>query len=167
MNVELIDIGYVIRTHGVKGHLRIRFNDNIRNLSVTQPVFFSVKGHKIPYFITEISYFENGDALVRFEDVHTPEEAWKLTRHHVFGDPSLAGHREQVERNFTGYEVLDTRLGLLGKVSDWYAMQEYDMVEIPYRDRKVLIPLSDDILLKVEPKKHTIYVSTPDGLLDL
>ena len=69
MSNELVQIGYVIKTHGVQGHLRIAFDENIKELSEQEALYFLVKGNQIPFFIKTISYFKNGDALVLLEEI--------------------------------------------------------------------------------------------------
>ena len=73
MQESLVEIGYVIRTHGVKGHLRIAFDDYCKELSVSEALYFLVKGAYLPHFIAEISYFDNGDALVLLEEIQVRE----------------------------------------------------------------------------------------------
>ena len=88
MGDELTEIGFVIKTHGVKGQLRIAFNENIKELSVSEALYFLVKGVKMPYFIQQIEYFKDGDALVQVEELTNKEDAEYFTKKPVFGNKS-------------------------------------------------------------------------------
>ena len=117
MGDELTEIGFVIKTHGVKGQLRIAFNENIKELSVSEALYFLVKGVKMPYFIQQIEYFKDGDALVQVEEITNKEDAEYFTKKPVFGSKTyqLSEDEEEVTP-FLGYQVVDEIAGEIGGV---------------------------------------------------
>ncbi len=165
---ELIEIGYVVRTHGVKGHVRISFNDHIKELSVSEALYFLVRGAMLPFFIEELEYLKDGTVIVKLEELHSMEEAGLYTKRPIYGPPEyLLPAEEEEEPALLDYLVVDERLGELGKVCGMIDMGEYALIEIIYQDRALMIPLHQDSLLGVDDAAKTIRVRLPEGLLNL
>lgn len=167
MQESLVEIGYVIRTHGVKGHLRIAFDEYCKELSVSEALYFLVKGAYLPHFIAEISYFDNGDALVLLEEVQVREEADLLTKKPVFGPSGWIEEPEEEEESFVGFTIQDVQFGLLGPVVAEVDMGSYLLVTVAYQNRELLIPLHEQLISAVDEEKLVIITSLPDGLIEL
>lgn len=168
MSDELVEIGYVIKTHGVKGHLRIAFNENIKELSVSEALYFLVKGVQIPFFIQEIEYFKDGDATIKLEEFSNKEEAEFYTKKKIFGPTDYLTYKETEEEiPYLDYKVIDEMIGELGIVKGYHNMGDYELAEIDFNGRDLMIPLHDDIILEKDDQNKIIHVRLPDGLVDL
>ena len=168
MSDELIEIGYVIRTHGVKGHLRIAFNENIKELSAQEALYFLVKGVMLPFFIEETETLKDGTVIIKLEEFHSMEEASLYTKRPVYGPSSYAVEvEEEVLPDYQNYLVIDEQMGELGKVGGVIDMGEYDLVEINYRGREIMIPLHDESVIAIDDEEHVIHVKLPEGMLDI
>lgn len=168
MGDELTEIGFVIKTHGVKGQLRITFNENIKELSVSEALYFLVKGVKMPYFIQQIEYFKDGDALVQLEELNNKEDAEYFTKKPVFGskDYQLEEDEEEVTP-FLGYQVMDEIAGEIGTVIGYSDMGDYELIEVNFNGKDIMIPIHEDIIISIDEEKNILYLRIPDGLLDL
>ena len=71
-------IGYVAKTHGLKGEVTIILDKTVGPLqSNTKALFIEMKNVLVPYFIRHIS--DRGDrAFVKFDEVDSPEGATQL-----------------------------------------------------------------------------------------
>lgn len=168
MDDELVEIGFVIKTHGVKGQLRIAFNENIKELSVSEALYFLVKGVKMPYFIQQIEYFKDGDALVQVEEITNKEDAEYFTKKPVFGNRSyLLSEEEEEVTPFLGYQVVDEIAGEIGNVIGYSDMGDYELIEVNFNGKDIMIPIHEDIIISIDEEKNTLYLRIPDGLLDL
>lgn len=165
---ELVEIGYVIKTHGVQGHLRIAFSENIKELSAQEALYFFIKGNQIPYFIADITYFKNGDALVLLEELSNKEEADRFTKKPVFGPETYIDSEEEEDNDqWIGFVVTDVNYGLLGPVTGSIDMGEYFLLEINFREKQLMIPLHDDMIVLLDEDKRTIETRLPKGLIEL
>jgi 16S rRNA processing protein RimM len=165
---ELAPIGYVIKTHGVKGHLRIAFSENIKELSEQEALYFLVKGNKIPFFIKEITYFKNGDALVLLEDIVNKEEADRYTKKDVFGPETyIEDTNESDEDPWVDFMVADEQFGELGLVTGSIDMGEYWLLEINFKGKQIMIPLHDEMIVDLNEETKHIVTRLPDGLIEL
>lgn len=167
MQESLVEIGYVIRTHGVKGHLRIAFDEYCKELSVSEALYFLVKGAYLPHFIADISYFDNGDALVLLEEIQIREEADLLTKKPVFGPAAWIEEPEEEEVTFVGFDIQDEQFGWLGPVVAEADMGSYLLVTVTYQQRELLIPLHEQLISTVDPDKKLIITRLPQGLIEL
>ncbi|HXA02830.1 MAG TPA: hypothetical protein VNW99_12625, partial [Cytophagaceae bacterium] len=66
-----------------------------------------------------------------------------------------------------GYQVNDKNLGMLGKITEVYIMPGQEMLAMAWKEKEVLIPVNEHILLKADHKKKILQVDLPEGLLDL
>ncbi len=166
---ELIEIGYVVKTHGVKGQLKITFKENIKELSKPEALFVLVKGEKIPFFIYEIEYISDTEALVLLEDVNSIEQAAKIANKVVWGKSELLieSQDESLIIDYTGYHVTDEQYGDLGKVVAFYEMSDYDLLEVIYQDRELMIPFHDNTIIEIDEEKKIILMRLPDGILEI
>lgn len=167
MQEEQVRIGYVIRTHGVHGHLRIAFDDNCKELSVTEALYFLVKGVYLPFFIREISWFNNGDALVLLEEFSNREEADQYARRPVFGPTAYLIAEEEAESDLIGYRIQDAVAGDMGQVTAIADMGAYLLLTVIHGGRELLIPLHDDLIIRADETLKILYTRLPEGLADL
>ncbi|MFZ1611214.1 MAG: hypothetical protein WAT52_09110 [Chitinophagales bacterium] len=166
---SLIEVGYSLRTHGVKGFLRIQFNENIRVLSKSEALFFLFSENHIPYFIEEIDYFENGDTLIKLEDINTKEDAAVLTKKPVFGNLEyvLPEEEEELDSEFVGFLIVDSDLGELGVILNVTSMGDYDLVTLNFNEKELLLALHPNLILKTDLKKQILFIQAPEGILDI
>ena len=150
MSNELVQIGYVIKTHGVQGHLRIAFDENIKELSEQEALYFLVKGNQIPFFIKTISYFKNGDALVLLEEITNKEDAERFTKKAVSGpDSYVEEEEEEFEDPWVDFIV------------------EYVLLEIDYLGKTIMIPVHDEVIVALDESKKELITRLPAGILDI
>lgn len=167
MGNELVVIGYVIKTHGVHGHLKIAFSDTTKELSEKEALYFFIKGSQVPYFIQSITYFKNGEALVLLEEITNKEDANRFTKQELFGPESYVVEEEFVEEEWVDFAIVDEEMGLIGKVIGSTDMGEYLLLEVMHNENPVLIPLHDDLIVKVDEEQQQITMRLPDGLINL
>jgi len=66
-------IGYVAKTHGLKGEVTLVITEAI-DLEAIETVFLDIRNTLVPYFITSFSDRQD-KVFIKFEDVNTPEQA--------------------------------------------------------------------------------------------
>ena len=66
-----------------------------------------------------------------------------------------------------GFDVIDERAGKIGVVKDVYDLPSNPLLSVLSGEKEILIPLTDDILMKTDRKEKYLKVNTPDGLIDL
>ncbi|MBL7871998.1 MAG: 16S rRNA processing protein RimM [Cyclobacteriaceae bacterium] len=161
-------IGYVAKTHGLKGEVTIMYTD-VANLESVKSVFIEVRNDLVPYFIEHVSSRKD-KAFIKFEDVNTLEAATMLKGSSIYLDKS---QRPKLKRGeFYDDEVIDFTvededLGLLGAVKEVAQSGPNRLLSLDYLGKEVLIPINGPFILSINKTKKKIIVLLPDGFLDL
>lgn len=172
-NMELDDyfeVGYIIKTHGLKGEVGVHLDvANPQDYADVDGFLLPINGELIPYFIERIRI--NGDkAIVKFEGIDRIEEAQPLVKKTIYMPEDQLDELEEDEfyyHDIIGHNVVDEKLGTLGIVSTVYTQAHQDLLSMTYKEKEVLIPISPEHVHKADHSKKELYVSLPDGLLEI
>ena len=166
---DCYQLGEIIKTHGLNGEVSISldvdFPDDYQNL---ESVFLEQQGKLIPFFIDTIQI--NGNkALVKFEDIDSLDDAKSIIKAKLYLSLSLLPELEKSQYYFhdlVDCEVFEvgSKLGIVKEVIDLNGNQ---LLAVDVEDKEVLIPLKDEILIKVDVGAKKVNVKLPDGLLDI
>lgn len=161
-------IGYIAKTHGLKGEVTAVFTEPIE-LDSVESVFIEIKGSLVPYFIQ--SFSDRGDkAFLKFEDVNTAEQAGNLKASAIYLSktvrPSLK-RGEFYNDEVVGFMVEDETEGTLGMLKQVIQSGPSRLLEIDYNGKDVLIPVNGPFIKSVNKSKKLIKVSLPEGFLSI
>ncbi|MDP4227284.1 MAG: ribosome maturation factor RimM [Bacteroidota bacterium] len=171
---KLVFIGKSIKPHGVKGDLLIEAQGfDVENFLELESVFVDVGGEPVPFFIDSAFVHSSTTLIVKFEDVDTEKKARSLC-----GFKLLIPARERVSpesesledvsfSEIRGYTLVDKKYGELGELSRVIEYPNNPLFQVFYKGKEVLIPINEETVLKVNHRKEIIYVSLPEGLMDL
>ncbi len=164
-------LGKIVKTSGFKGSLMFFFDvDNITPYKDLEAVFVEVGGDLIPFAVHSINIKSNTSAYVQLEDVNTDEEALALTGKALYLPlsflPPLTGDKFYYHE-VIGFEVIDRQAGSIGVLESVMDQGPQDIFIIRAGGKEVLLPASDEILLKVDREKRLLHVNAPEGLLNL
>jgi 16S rRNA processing protein RimM len=170
--MEYIQIGFTKKTHGVSGELKIAIDEVFEDLFLSaERVFIEVKGNKMPFFIENIR--GGGELIVHFEDITNKDQALLIQSKGVFlpsseVPASLEIADDSLEySHLEGFSIIDKEAGVVGTIEEVLDMPQQEMALIVFKNREILIPLNDALILKIDKKQKTVHVELPDGLLDL
>ncbi|MGV3505183.1 MAG: ribosome maturation factor RimM [Adhaeribacter sp.] len=172
MNIDACyQLGYIVRTHGVKGQVVAFFDvDYPEDYEELESVFLLLGGKLVPFFIDSLELQPDGRIIIRFEDVASIAEAEKLKGTPLYlplnNLPEL-GEDQFYYHEVIGYQVVDQTLGELGIIKDVYEMPHQDLMGMEYKGVEVLIPLQDELILRADKKEQKLYVNLPEGLVDI
>jgi len=170
-NEELILIGRISGTHGIRGLLRVvpysGDADSIASLST-----FIVRmpdGNFETYGIR--SAVEHGKkVLVALEGIQDMNAAVVLTGSEIFV------RREQLPalpdgefywQDLLGLKVLDEQGGVLGELADIFSTGANDVYVVKNGGEEYLLPAIEDVIIKVDLDMRAMTVRPMEGLLDL
>jgi 16S rRNA processing protein RimM len=162
--VELAELGYFSKTHGIRGQLLLKVYRDF-DPELLKAVFIDVKGSKAPYFISAANPTAHG-VLLSLEEIDTIEKAKPLLNKQVFADVSSLIEEEE-EESLAGYTLTDKKLGLLGEITEITENGAQELMHVMYREREVILPLVDDFIVEIDDKKRTILYDAPEGLIDV
>ena len=168
---DSIYIGQIAKLHGYKGGVSLF-------LDVTHPeeymdmesFFIEIDGILTPFFVDSFKLKNKGFAAVKFQGIDTEQEAKSLLKKKVFIPETEL--RELDESNFydheiIGYEVEDVVKGKIGKVTAIADIKQNPLLVIEFKDKEILLPIFEGLIIKVDRKLKRLKVKAPDGLIDL
>lgn len=168
-------LGYTSKVHGKQGELIIKpdvdFPEEYKNL---ESVFIQLNkkdNSLIPFFISNSQLLNNGTIKIKVEDIDSVDEAKDLVAKEVYLPldtlPQLSGTKFYYHE-VIGFDVIDNEKGNIGKIKqvlDYPTQAIFEVINTSQKE--ILIPITDEVITKVDRESKTIEVTTPEGLIDL
>ncbi len=168
---DLFKIGFINKTHGIRGEVEFRFTDDIFDRVESDYVFIKLDGHPVPFFMEEYRFKSDESALMKFEDVDTAESAERLCEAEVFFPKSLVGDCEKAPLTWnylTGFMVYEKDSGPVGEVMHVDASNPNILLTVKRKDGKeALLPFHAELLEHCDEKKRELTLKLPKGLITL
>lgn len=163
-------LGKIIRTHGYKGGLKAIFDvDQPQEYRELDMLFVDLKDKLIPWVIENI-HFENNKVNLKLADLNDMEGAEKLVGHYIYLPeellPKLKGNKFYYHE-VIGFAVIDEKHGDIGKIDRVIDLPNNPLFAVIFKDKEILLPITDEIIKKVDRKKKIIQVEAPEGLVEL
>jgi 16S rRNA processing protein RimM len=164
-------LGKIAKKFSFKGEVLIYLDtDEPEMYEDLESVFVEFNKNLVPFFIENSQLHRNDFLKVRFEDVDSDEEADKLIGCEVYLPltmlPKLEGNKFYYHE-VIGFDVIDTRLGNIGKIVAINDSAAQPLFEIEKDGIEILIPMIDDFIVEVNRDNKTVTLQTPEGLVDL
>lgn len=163
-------IGFIMKPHGLKGQVTLSLEPEApENWAQIETLFIEVKEKLLPFFIETISVKGN-KAYLKLEGITTPEDAQLLARSSVYLLKSTrpkAARGQFYEDEIIGFEVVDSNIGLLGKITEVVQAGPNRLLSVAYNQKEVLIPLNGPFIEGVQKSKKRLTVTLPDGFLEI
>ena len=167
---DCYQLGNITKPHGLKGELNIFIDaDDPSVYQNLESVFVEVHQKLVPFFVESLS-LKGNKAIIAFEDVLTFEQAESMRGCALYLPLSALPELNEGQFYFheiVGFTVVDTVQGQLGTVKQVYASGRQDLLEMSYQGLEILIPISDEIVSRVDRSQKQVHVQLPDGLLDV
>lgn len=167
---ECFELGYIVRPHGLKGALQIHLDvDDPAKYSKMESVFILSGGNLVPFFIKSIQI--NGvKGILELDDVKSAEEAQVLKSCPLYLPLTLLPRLKKGQfyyHQVIGYTVVDKLQGPLGTIDGVFSSGAQDIINMNFREKEVLVPVSNEIVLYADHDLKQVHVQLPDGLLDI
>lgn len=163
-------LGYVLKPTGNKGALNIQIDsDDPTYYQNLKEIYIDINGQLIKYRIRSISISES-KAKVEFENIDSPELAKLLQGRSLYLPidylPKL-NNTQFYYHEVTGFEVYDAVHGLIGNVQSIIDQTSQAILQIHFKDKEILIPITDEIIKKIDRKQKRLHIEAPEGLIDI
>lgn len=166
---ECYYLGRVTKPFGFKGEMTLFLDvDNQDDYAGLDSVFVEMKNGLVPYFIKSIR-FSGNKAIAMFDDL-TPDQAAALAGHDLYLPldllPKLTGNQFYYHE-VKGFRVVDDQHGDIGVIESIIEYPAQPLFQIMNGTTEILIPVIDQVIKQVDRENRTIYISAPNGLIDL
>ena len=168
---ECFYLGKIVKKYSFKGELLAKLDTDEPGLYENlDALFLDLRGNLVPFFI-ETSQLHKSELLrIKFEDVNTEADADAILKSELYLPleflPTLADDKFYFHE-IIGFQMIDVKFGKVGLITGVNDTTSQALFEVDKSGIEILIPMNDAFIDKVDKENKTIYVNTPDGLLDL
>ena len=164
-------LGKITKKYSFKGEIILSLDTDEPNLYQNMlSVFVDLNGKIVPYFIERSSLHKKKSIRIKFEDINSEEEASYLLNKEVYLPinllPKLEG-KKFYYHEITGYKVIDSNHGNIGLIVSVNDASSQSIFVIENTGKQILIPINDKIIERIDRENKTIYISAPNGLIEL
>ncbi len=167
---ECFLLGYTIRASGVQGEVVIEMDvDDASRYKKIDSIFIELHGSLVPFFVKGTKL--NGKSLtVKLDGIDKPDETRSILKCSVYlpleklaklDDKTFYNHE------IVGFEVIDERFGIVGIAEEILDRMMQPVIKIRSGKNEVMIPLSDGAIKKVDRAEKKLYVTSPEGLIEI
>lgn len=171
LKADCYRLGAIAKLHSYKGEVSIYLDvDDPQEYSHLESVFVEYDNKLIPFFLESIQIRQNGFATVKFMDIESERQAQKLVKCGLYLPLETLPELDDTEfyyHEIEGFEVIDEKHGKVGTVIHIVDQPVNPLVAINFNGIEMLIPKQDQFILRVDRESKTLYISAPEGLIDM
>ena len=164
-------LGTVVAKYSFNGEVLIKLDtDEPQQYLSLASFLLEQKTGLVPYFTTAVKLHKTKLLRVSIEEVDSEHQANELIGKSVYLPldqlPSL-NDDQFYYHEIIGFEIVDSTLGPVGTIINVNDANSQVLLEVDHMNKKILIPLVDEIIHKIDKEKKQIHLSIPNGLLNL
>jgi len=164
-------LGKIVKKYSFKGELLVKLDTDEPELYENlDSVFVDLRNTLVPFFIESSQLHKSELLRVKFEEVDTEEDADALMKSGLYLPLEFLPKLDNDKFYFheiIGFKVEDKNFGHVGIITSVNDSTAQSLFEIDRDGIEILIPMNDEFISKVDKKNKTIFVETPEGLIDL
>lgn len=168
---QCFQLGYVGKVHGLRGEVMVVLDvDYPSDYDDLKHVFLEQKSRLVPFFLEHFVLQPGDKALAKFEDLNAIDQVESLVGSAVYLPLTALPELKEDQFYFhdlIGFEVWDETKGLIGPIQVVYDLETQDLLGVTHQEKEVLIPIQDQIILKVDKAAKKVFCRLPDGLLEI
>lgn len=164
-------LGKIVSKFSFKGEVLIKLDtDEPESYLKMESVFVKYNKNLVPFFIEKSKLHKSDLLRVKFEDVDSEEDADDLMKAEIYLPldllPKLEGNKFYFHE-VIGFSIVDRAFGKVGTITYINDSTAQALFEIDGDGVEILIPMNDEFIDKVDREQRTVFVNTPEGLIDL
>jgi 16S rRNA processing protein RimM len=167
-----VKVGYVQKPHGISGELVIRFQeDYYETLEELPTLFLEIDNLLVPFFIAEegLRFKSSESVIARLDWVDSDAKAKALCGLSVFvnQDDVIEFEDEMSTHALVGFQLFGEDQGLIGEIKEVHDYAGNLLLSVDYQGKEVLIPINEDLIIRIDEDLREIELLIPEGLFDL
>ena len=164
------NIGKLVAVHGLQGELvllhRLGRKTSLKGLKA---IFLEErKDEMLPWFVESTRVKSDEELFVKLEGLDTKEAARRVVQKEVWVTEKDFDHfaGKSAPISMVGFRLFDGLLDL-GEILEVIEQPHQVLLRIDLAGKEALIPMHEQTLRRVDPRKKEVHVELPDGLLDV
>lgn len=168
---ECFFLGKIVSKYSFKGEVLVKLDTDDPDIyDNMESVFVSIGNNLVPFFIERCRLHKSNLLRIQFEEVKDENTANRILGAELYlpltALPELSGNKFYYHE-IIGFELLDAIHGNIGIITAVNDTASQALFEAEKDGKQLLVPINDAIITKVDRKNKVIFVSTPEGLVDL
>jgi 16S rRNA processing protein RimM len=164
-------LGKIVSKYSFKGEVLIKLDTDEPELYTTLESVLVLLGNSlIPFFIKHSSLHKSNLLRVRFEEIKDESDADRVMGSEIYLPleflPKLSGNKFYYHE-VIGFKLVDSVYGDIGTIQSINDAASQVLLEAEKDGKNLMIPVNDEIITKIDRPNKTIFVTTPEGLVDL
>lgn len=164
-------LGKIVKKYSFKGEILVKLDTDEPELyDNLDSVFMELRNNLIPFFIESSQLHKSELLRIKFEDVDTEQDADSIMKSDLYLPleflPKLEGNKFYFHE-VIGFKVEDINYGTVGVLKSVNDSTAQSLFEIDKDGIEILIPMNDEFIEKIDRENKTVFVKTPEGLIDL
>lgn len=169
--VDCFFLGTVVAKYSFKGEVLIKLDtDDPETYLSLQSFLLEDESRLIPYFTTKVQLHKSQLLRVSVEGVKSEKQADLMIGKSVYLPLDQLPKLDEDQFYFheiIGFKVIDSVQGPIGTITGVNDASSQVLLEVEHKGRQILIPLVDDLIQQLDKQQKQLYLSIPEGLLDL
>lgn len=175
---DLIEIGEVLKTHGIRGELAATVDEGV-DMTALDRIVLQIDGLWVPFFIGAVRQRGPESWLLTIDGINNELDAGELCRHTMYALRSDLGEDADHEDaddltagDLIGYKLIDEaqqppqEIGTIADVREMTA-DNWLFEVTTAAGREVFVPIADELITDIDHDTETVTMELPEGLLDL
>lgn len=180
LRTDITEAGTLNKPHGIKGELSVTVDPELDiDLSQVKCIVLEIEGIFVPFFISSVRPRSSETYLVIIDGIDSEQKARSLSGQHFYvldrdlpsasGDDSADGGEEGFYiSDLIGYSMVDSSLGLLGKITGYNDSTANLLLIVTDPDgREIFVPVAEEFIDSVDVDSQRFNTSLPSGLVEL
>lgn len=165
--MDLLEVGKIVNTHGLRGEVKVvTWTDTPDVFEDLEYVYCG--SEKLT--VQNIKYQKN-NLIVKFKEIPSIDDAEKYKNKVLSAERDMLGELPEGTyyiADLIGLDVIDDNGNKVGVLADVFNTGSNDIYEVKRDGQKpLLLPVIDDVVLKVDMENRQIIVHIMEGLEDL
>jgi 16S rRNA processing protein RimM len=163
-------IGKLVATYGLKGEVILSHNLGKKTaLKDLEVIFIEEKTNSfIPYFIETTRARNNKEIYIKLDGINSKESAHKIVQSEIWllENDFKKFVSQSAPISLLGFTMLNKNVEL-GEILEVIEQPHQVLCRISLNGNDALIPVHKDSLEKIDKENRKVFVTLPDGLLDI
>ncbi len=162
-------LGRIAKVHGYEGAVTVKLEKTfIENIPELESVFLEIDGKPVPFFISDSEYPGSDILNLKFQGYESIEKVSEFASCKIFLTSGKIEEKSIDLKGLSGYKVYKIDNRLVGTVIDVIENPGQLLMNVRIeKDKEILIPLHEDLIIRIDNKKKIIKMDLPQGLIEI
>jgi len=168
--IDYISVGNITKPHGIHGALVFIPDYLLREDKQPTHFFIEKDGLYSPFFVKEFSAKTDSLVYLWLEQIESREQATNISGKPLYINTADFDTYFEIEEDeleeLVGYSVIADEVAI-GKITAIEERGPQPLFVVEDEDKTYLIPAVDEFVMDIDEDRKIIFLSLPEGLLDL